>query len=276
MSSNFLSLPGEIRNQIFEYALDEVNGLEYFEESSGLAWLCLSNPDSDASVSDNSSSTTTTSSDTTAMVTNRDGRIIANQMQFVCRQLRWETRGLGILYNTITFKCADPMFLLQLMQELPVSRRHKIHNIVYRPDNPQLAAEHALGYLSKFCRDYPWLNVKFHFSALSPAKPWDFLIVSAIYVCIARNDRTWVRKLSHDDATQQHILAFIDTKAELLQGLQLPPNLRLYPYDKVFDEDAFRKACPKNRYIRRGFIDTLRGGVDDLVAYVKECYANGV
>jgi len=41
MARHFLTLPGEIRNQIYEYALAEEKGVVYHEDENEIGWLCL-------------------------------------------------------------------------------------------------------------------------------------------------------------------------------------------------------------------------------------------
>jgi hypothetical protein len=41
MALHLLTLPGEIRNRIFEFALTESEGVNYREDERGVGWLCL-------------------------------------------------------------------------------------------------------------------------------------------------------------------------------------------------------------------------------------------
>jgi hypothetical protein len=40
MAPHLLSIPGEIRNMIYEYALTEDDGICYCEDAQGVAWAC--------------------------------------------------------------------------------------------------------------------------------------------------------------------------------------------------------------------------------------------
>ncbi|KAF2877747.1 hypothetical protein BDV95DRAFT_600449 [Massariosphaeria phaeospora] len=75
-----LELPAELRNHIYDYTLSEENGVRYREGENGQAMLCLR--------------------DTTP----EDGTIEANQLQYVNKQFRAETRCLGFKLNDLWFK----------------------------------------------------------------------------------------------------------------------------------------------------------------------------
>jgi hypothetical protein len=94
MSSPLLSLPGELRNMIFKLVLSEADGVEFIEDDSRNGWLCLYVRDRD---------TASFITPDTPMHTVKNGRVIANQLQFICRQLRQEMKTPGISYNTIAF-----------------------------------------------------------------------------------------------------------------------------------------------------------------------------
>jgi hypothetical protein len=260
--------------------LYEPSGLFYVLEGHGLAWLCPSSPQIDASVSDNgrlrtgSDPTTAASSDKTTMYTTNEDRIISNQMQFVCRQLRNDTKGLGVS-NTIKFSDSDTAIITQFMERLPSSLRYKNENLVYKANDLILAAVRLWSDLSKFYCDYTQFDLKLHNYSLLAAWPPVFFIWLLIYKYKVHNDPNYVQKLTSNIAEQQRLLALMD-ELTTAQASLVPPNPAIYSYDDVFDEDTFLKECQKYPGIRNRLMGTLPGGVDNLVAVAKECCTKGL
>jgi hypothetical protein len=74
----------------------------------------------------------TSSSRPTTMCTVNGGRIIANQLQFVCTQLRCETKALEIPKNTIKFSALDAKTTLSSTASLPPYLVDCPHRLVFR------------------------------------------------------------------------------------------------------------------------------------------------
>jgi hypothetical protein len=81
--SHLLSLPGELRNMIYGYVLTNPKGLQYRRGSDYVGRLY--NPTADAGAP-------------------HDADHETNQCQYVCHELRHETRGIGFRLNELYFK----------------------------------------------------------------------------------------------------------------------------------------------------------------------------
>jgi hypothetical protein len=104
MSSPLLLLPSELKNKIFEFALSEADGLDLVVDLEGTQWLRLHQPymaveDGDDPIDEpRRDEIAILTFGTTGMYNVNGGRVIANQLQFVCYQLRHETKALGIIF----------------------------------------------------------------------------------------------------------------------------------------------------------------------------------
>ena len=133
VDSRLLQLPGELRNRIFEYALTIDKGIYYREDKLGVGWLCLhpqnfeedverlsetpapvgrvQESDDDApmrkrrKISETNLTTNKPVSDTKKTINQGlvrvNGHVVANQLQFVNKKLRSETKALVIRHNDI-------------------------------------------------------------------------------------------------------------------------------------------------------------------------------
>jgi hypothetical protein len=134
MSTSLLSLPGEVRNIIYRFALTESAGLDYVEDTRGVGWLCLETAQSDShTLSELDEREQPQVSDTTQKST------IANQMQFACRQLRAETKTLSIYYNTINFHDQTTTTLAVFLKSLPSHLRKVIQCLTISPKGTELS-----------------------------------------------------------------------------------------------------------------------------------------
>jgi hypothetical protein len=279
MPSPLLLLPGELRNEIYRYVLSEADGLDFVLEHYGPAWLCIHG--NSMAIEDGHNLSDEDCRDETAvppsspiLYTVNGGRVIANQLQFVCRQLRKETKNLGISYNTIRFSGPTSSTVSTFMQDLPTRLRHQPHNFVL--EAPYTNWKHEIfSKLLKVCQTYSWCTFHYRHLRIKSSEPLSMLMITYVVKQGARNDKTFVKQLSNNVSVQQRLLRLADTETSAQQVASIPQNLRFHPHDNEFDEHAFRAACLKNRAIQRVLIPSLDNGVDDLVAVAKDVYANG-
>jgi hypothetical protein len=266
MSSPLLSLPGELKNMIFKLALSESDGVDFVEDESGNGWLCLHARDRDV--------TSSIVIHDTAMYTVKGGRVIANQLQFVCRQLCRETKTLGILYNTIAFigPYIDTSIILTFVDGLPTRLQHQPHNFILKESPLKKRKKHLCGLRALFNK-YPQCTLKYHHpNVVSTA-----MLLNALWIKHGvRQDFSFVKRLSNNEYVQHRLLMLFDMEAKMKKVWWNFRYLTIFPYEDVLDEDAFRAACSENRFIQERLIPTLKNGVDDLVAVARELHANGL
>jgi hypothetical protein len=93
MSYTLFSLPGELRNKVYRLALSEAAGLDYIQESPASGKLCLHEPHVKSEIIESNTAgqpvddATVPPSEQAPKHTPGHTRVIANQLQFVCRQL---------------------------------------------------------------------------------------------------------------------------------------------------------------------------------------------
>jgi hypothetical protein len=130
------------------------------------------------------------------------------------------------------------------------------------------------GGLGKFCQTYPRCTLNFYHPKLHSSAPLSIIFLALLVKHGAHRDTSFIMKLTTDPAVQQKILDVLPGQAEDQLVALIPPNVTFYPYDN-FDEATFRKTCGEKEVIRNLLVPTLKSGIDDLVAIVKDCYISG-
>ncbi|KAH7091160.1 hypothetical protein FB567DRAFT_545917 [Paraphoma chrysanthemicola] len=146
MSSQLLLLPGEIRNLVYQLALSEDHALEAVVDSNGLGWLCLDSFEQPENIAPRSTDGDKCKTD--------DGQIVANQLQYVCRQLRHETKTLSIQYNTIIFRGRDPTAAEAFINGLSPRFHESIRQLVLRTSETDWPLKLSTGIL-QFWKSIP-------------------------------------------------------------------------------------------------------------------------
>lgn len=276
MPSQLLSLPGELRNKVYALVLSEAEGLDYIRSGPTLGKLCLHELRAELIVSSDevpSETAVVSTSQTSSTPTTDRGGMIANQLQYVCRQLRCETKNLEVLYNIITFTCPKAETFLLFIQSLQPYLQSYSHSFVLKAPVAGWTSDMFRG-LPEFCRAYPRCSLKFYHPKLSATKPLSILFTTLLVKYGARKDTLFVQKLTNDASLQRRILEVLPGKVEDQLVALIPKNITFYPYD-MFDESAFVKACNECELIRDVLVSTLTNGVNDLVAIAKDSYTHG-
>jgi hypothetical protein len=281
MSPQLFLLPGELRNKIYEYALSEEKGLDYVKDAQGVGWLCLHKSQTEVKhagnieLEKNRSKPTIFSPGPTTMCIVNGGHIVANQLQFVCWQLRHETKTLGILYNTITFGGLDPTVALSFMTSLPFRLKDHTHDFILRVQEdawyPRKFSE-----LVELCQAHPRCKLKFYHPKLDSSRALRLIFTALLIKHGARRDTTFVQMLSGNVAFQLKLVHMVTKEIEDQHVASIPDNVVFYPFDMYFDEDAFRSSCEKVDVIQKVLVPTLENGVEGLVALARACYEQGI
>jgi hypothetical protein len=165
MTSWLLLLPGELRNRAYKFALFAHDGLDFVEDERGMGWLFPPETeterqhDDDTILKDNCGGAP--SADPTTMCTVNGGRMIANQLQFVCKQLRRETKALEILYNTIKFSALGRTTALFFMTSVPPYLVDHPHKLIFRVKENKWHTG-MFSKMTKFCLAHPRSTMQFY------------------------------------------------------------------------------------------------------------------
>jgi hypothetical protein len=120
---HFSQLPGELRNKVYEYALTEENGLIFQIENN-------------VGILRSGTVTTEVAPECAHMNPSPHAQpytASANQLQYVSRQLRAETKGLGIRFNDITFVGEKAIkHAVRFLKVLPPSELRYLRTITIR------------------------------------------------------------------------------------------------------------------------------------------------
>jgi hypothetical protein len=268
MVSSLFQLPGELRNNIYEFSLSEVEGLYYRNDDRGVGWLCL------ATVRGNYELKTSTTEaqdvndqvkhrcnickrkiyhddglpkevDSTDMVKIGKGYIVANQLQFVSQQLRHETKALGIRYNKITFLCSDLRVITTFLQRLPSTQEHHLRQIIIKPETRFWIAS-FFAMLTEICKKLPHLVIRYHFPTFCLHRNPNQLIKATIHSIAVRGFKEVAERFTGNTFLQQKIIQQAKTVETQSQIKTIAPNIRLLPHHGILDLVAFKEACEED------------------------------
>lgn len=278
---SFLELPGELRNAIYSYALREPAGLRFRQDDYGVGRLEIT-------------SLAVPSTPTVYFATCKTENIVkreiakaalgaANQLQYVNHELRKETRGLGIRCNDLSFdKLRDLLSFISICPntETQYLRKLRLQDALYTtyggPYVDLLQPDERHTQILQFCEANPGLIVE------SYIKGWGQ--THTMFVPYAMLVEMQFRKTNNrvpDFFTDPGCWPLVEgvTKRKLANaGQGTPANLKFFPGDKVFDEEAFRTSALgiANFFGPGDFNRIVEGGVDRWVPLVKNIYDEGI
>ncbi|KAH7081640.1 hypothetical protein BKA63DRAFT_562175 [Paraphoma chrysanthemicola] len=244
----------------------EEHALEAVVDSNGQGWLCLDS-------FDQAENLVPRSTDGDKFKTG-DGNVVANQLQYVCHQLRLETKTLSIQYNTISFRGKDPTAAEAFMNGLSPRFHESIRQLILRTSETNWMLKLSTGII-QFCEKHPNPSLRFHDPNLTSAQANSLLFTTFLIKHHLRGETTFVRKLSDCIIIQQKLLAMLWERVQEDNLASMPSNVIFFPHDERLDEAVFHASCAANSIINKILVPTLKNGMDDLIAIAKDCYENG-
>jgi hypothetical protein len=277
MASRLLSLPGELRNRVYDFALSTCDGLDFSEDDQSVGWFCIPEMHIEAhrNMYDTRAGASASSlSRPITMRTVNGGRIIANQLQFVCKQLRRETKALEIVKNTIQFSALESTTASSFMASLPPYLVDHPHRLVFRVQEDNWHSN-MFAKMTEFCRAHPRSAMRLYHPKLDSSHAVRLLFTALLIKHGAGRDTKFVQMLSDDEDRQQQLLKLLTTEIKEQQVTSIPDNLLFFPYDVSFDEKAFRISCRLSAIIHDVLVPELENGVEGLVTLARGCYEQG-
>jgi hypothetical protein len=278
--SPFLELPGELRNTIYSYALSEPAGLRFRQDD-----YCIGRLESMDSPVPPRQLVSIMTCKTEAMVRKdvaRNASRVANQLQYVNKELRRETRGLGIRYNDLFFEQLHDALLFidicpqEVIQYLGTLKLIKGLYTTHGDPSDSLLDTHQEKHmrLFQFCIANP--SITLH-NTVTGWKHTDPLFVPyAILVRMQfRKCSSCIADFFTDPTTRSRVLSVTSRKVAHITHT-LPENLKFFPEDEAFDEEVFRAACTGEKLICDLLDHAVEGGVERWVPLVRKIYEEGV
>jgi len=295
---HLLDLPGEIRNFIYEYVLTEEKGVSYYadEKDIGKGWLCLQDKptveiceaekEQRRPYEDNhtpNSERLSAFEDTQQEIIHENKRfrvparhhIMANQIQFVCRQLAVETRGLSLRYNTIRIPDHQARDSSDICAEFirTLSPKQISHLRLVIVDMHGRLRNKSIPLLMHFCYANPAirLHLQLPHQRLELIFPLFLLYGHALG-----------KKLPYTDFVSTHppiqifrrMMINVYTRKGLRQYPSCPSNLLVFLRQGPLDPVEYRQATEKD--VRIDFkLSGTPGGLDSYVAFVKNIIDHG-
>ncbi|KAF2134740.1 hypothetical protein P153DRAFT_402534 [Dothidotthia symphoricarpi CBS 119687] len=202
---------------------------------------------------------------------------LANQLQFVNRELHTVTKGLGLRYNLIIIRNhreLDKSVLRRFLKFIELSTiEHRNLTTIILKDRGAREREWVpnLESACKFCKRNPHIFIKLHQDKTRPDEVGLVLYVTFIKHVYWR-DPSFYARITEDSMLQQELQTGNQTALAIVPAL--PQSLRMFPAEKSFDETAFRYACCED--LDEGWIiGTIGGGIDTWILLIREWYKNG-
>lgn len=197
---------------------------------------------------------------------------IANQLQFVCRQLRRETRRLSLRYNKIVFSTPfnDEAMLLceRFLKTFPEHFTQALPTLAIKVKALPTGESNGLRTVMSFCHATPTAQVHMHIGQLSRPR--------RLMELACRFSRMYSRHVPFLDRQKTAAIGGLGFENFKDCVLKAPRNFRLrYGYDN-FNETALRKIMEDDHYIRLQVLPALRGDADGFVKFVKEFVEIGI
>ncbi|KAF1840336.1 uncharacterized protein K460DRAFT_437402 [Cucurbitaria berberidis CBS 394.84] len=253
-SCYFFRLPGELRNRVYQFSLSEPEGLRYHQNSDSVGFYRR---------------TETSKNDS------HDSE--ANQLKYVCRRLNQETRGLGIRYNMLYFD--NFMHASWFLDGYPEKCHGYLSLIDIAEGNVNGSWIDADAKIVKLCVDQPHVMVRERTRLL---RSNDRYLVRKV-ICAQyglRASTELARRIIADEYVRGSILRDCNElfKVSMVAEIKsrVPQNYRMFPAEESFDEQAFRKMIKDNSFLFERLIPKLNGGLECLIAVLKELFERGI
>ncbi|KAF2640349.1 hypothetical protein P280DRAFT_550121 [Massarina eburnea CBS 473.64] len=281
---HLLRIPGELRNRIYKYALTEPHGIGYVEDNSSESRLvCLTKIKTEDTRTINRNIVMI---ERTSFLRKHPVRqVVANQIQFVNRAFRQETRGLGLKFNVITFFPTLENYaigvLARFLATCPSEKKDWLRAIVVDRFKQGTSSKSRLksdqNVIFDFCRTHDKVKVELPVVTLQKNHDNIFLETCAV-MRLLRNEDHLVSKLPYISYYHLSIHQFMDTSyTKLIKKIfvgDVPRNVQLYPWG-IFDEEYIRIGFHFSGY---GGIKAQAGNDDWESAWIKalrEVWENG-
>lgn len=244
------SLPRELRDEVYRYALHHAHGLLYRVSKSGHGKLCLK---------DERHSGHKRLFAWRPRCRSQSARWVEhNPLKYVCKRLREETQGVALRYNLVSFEdCATMNAIDQCIPLL--QRRVGLRQVAIKCQS--FAGEDARERMATFikhCAIHADVLVRMHVPNWSQADP-DFVQRGLAYLWQLRGDMALLKRLAHV-TTVTHLIS-----SELLAvDTKLPVNLRFYPWEASFNPELFAQACRERPLLTFPSTEAAIGDVKSL------------
>jgi len=205
-----------------------------------------------------------------------------NQLQYVCHELRNETRTLGMRHNDVYFKnfAETAMFIRSLPASMCQYLR-TVHVLDGSLGNGKLGHRHEVSHglqtVREFCVDYPHITVRAH----DPALKLDehsilhaLLLMPQLIRGRAETPRRVMTAPGAYDTLAQALRSISFTVALTAAASLFPENLRLCLHPE-FDEAQLRKTIANSKLLTNFIRGAVKGGINEFVETATAVYEEG-
>jgi hypothetical protein len=193
----------------------------------------------------------------------------SNLLKYVCKRLYHETRGLNLHFNVVIFE--HSMNALGQCAAL-LKRCNSIRAVAIKCPIQSFMSNCRKSLFSKLFRDCPPnILVKIYIPYWSQADPsfiqFGLNLLSALRAATATTLVTRLARIILPSYSSDAALELLPTP------VQIPDNIRFFPNEERFDQQAFEHGCRRNPRIR---LPAKHAEIGEVVEIVGDWFENGL
>ena len=303
-SCQFLRLAGEIRNIIYAYALTNPDEQVVVYEDLGPLMAAMKADFADISPTERRACLMSTPfANKVTLFTDSSCVTEANQLRFVNRQLYYETRGLTLRYNNLSFEHSPTsnnqlLRCTRFLHHCGEATHRKIKGIIVKSDPEDNTScyrstvdhsdededeivqslrrpTHPLQVLDRFCTAHPDITFKWHLIQIEPC------IRTAIHLVIGaqayfKRDIPWHLYGTMQGSVYAQSWWVLDIAYRMENYTGKHRNLRIFPVGEEKSYLQLKKMIEASERVMEEVVPFVDNGVDRLVQEIQSWYRDGV
>jgi len=195
--------------------------------------------------------------------------VVANQLQFVNRQLHRETRALGLRYNDIWI-VDTALHQESFYRSLNARQVYQLGNITIRTEHGWVKGSGSWIIIRK--EECPRLSIRFY-SPQVRLNNGKFLTHAWMIQHCSRGNTAFLQRLSSDPDTQHRMAVSMGPTNPCWK--KISPFEKWFPWEETFDEAAFRAVCLTTDRLGLMLSKSPEFDMEALVAVARDWYKNG-
>lgn len=267
--SHFLTLPREIRNEVYSYIFHDVSGLLYRPDEAGVCRL-YSRPER---VPPRRMGLKSVAKIFFGRITKRHRKHDreANQLKYVCKQLYAETKALHMRHSLVVLQDSLSWNAVEHCASL-LCRRQLVRHVLLKCSLSNLVSEDGIKHLlviAQHCLENGDARVRVHMSQWTQIDP-DFVLHGLSHLYTIRKDILPIAQLARTTA-----ISFLSDPqvAAIARSVRIPENLRWFPRE----EHCVRPLLAHNlRHHHLLSSPAARVALDGLLAMAEAWFVHGI
>lgn len=205
-------------------------------------------------------------------------KVVVNQLQFDCRELRQEIRGLSLFYNSSIWFMRPPLgqcvqMCINFTRTLSEKQLSKIRFLVVTETS---RVWRKFQPLLDFCGKNPHILLEYHLGGVRH-EPGAFMLTAAQYAAVLKRENPLIGKLNvvaKQILTLWAAMELLDFKLQVVD--KTPDNFRVFPCGgQAFDAIEFRRFIGVENPLLELVLSAKGGDMETFVESARNFAENG-